>query len=197
MVRKMVRSTCQRRGARKTKDVDSINYWNEMNKNCPNHEKMLRKALSALSNRGRDNARNTMQWNTWRHAGFTIGTPWMRAHDNYPEVKVEAAQRDANSIYRFWRNMFKVRKEHSGIFIEDGYKVYDLDDPYTFTFTKTTNRASRALVMLNFSHKEQQDPIPQSLKNKKSDLLITNSDDKSRSLGAWEGAVANILMLCY
>lgn len=176
-------------GPEEYKDIESINYWNEVNRKYPNDEKMLGKALRALRNGGRDNARTAMQWNASKHAGFTSGTPWMRAHDNYLEVNVEAAQRDPDSIYHFWQNVLKLRKEHSDVFIEGGYRMYDLDNPDTFTFTKTVNGEPRALVVLNFSYKEQKDPIPQSLKNTKLDLLITNGDGRSRSLGAWEGAV--------
>lgn len=175
-------------GPEEYKDIDSINYWNEMNKKYPNNKEMLEKPLKALRNGGRDNARTPMQWNASRHAGFTSGTPWMRAHDNFAEVNVEAAQQDPNSIYHFWQKMLKIRKAHSDVFIEGGYEVYDIGNPDTFTFVKTVGGKPRALVVLNFSETEQKDPIPQSMKDQKLRLLITNGDGSVQSLGAWEGA---------
>lgn len=113
----------------------------------------------------------------------------MRAHDNYTDINVKAAQQDPNSIYHFWQEMLKIRKAHSEVFIEGGYEVYDIDNPDTFTFVKTVGEEPRALVVLNFSEKEQKDPIPQSIKDKKLELLVTNNSGSGQSLRAWEGAV--------
>ena len=173
------------------KDIDSIKYWNEMMKKFPSDKQILDKALNALKNGGRDNARTPMQWNASQHAGFTTGTatPWMRAHDNYPEVNVEAALKDQDSIYHFWQQVLKVRKEHSEVFIEGGYEVYDKANPDTSTIVKTIDGEPRALLVLNFSDKEQSDPIPEGWSDL--NLLITNADGngKDQLLDAWEGAV--------
>jgi oligo-1,6-glucosidase len=179
-------------GPEEYKDIDSINYWNEMSRTYPDNKEILDKALKALKNGGRDNARTAMQWNASKHAGFTTGTPWMRAHENYAEVNVEAAQKDPDSIYHFWQKMLEVRKKHSDVFIEGGYEIFDKDNPDKFTYTKTVNGEPHALIVLNFSVKEQSDLIPQSLKNKKLDLLVTNGERKGQSLGAWEGAVYTV-----
>ncbi len=182
-------------GPEEYKDIDSMNYWNEMNQKYPNDKQMLDKALKALNWGGRDNARTPMQWNASQHAGFTTetATPWMRAHDNYPELNVEAALKDSDSVYHFWQKALKLRKEHSEVFIQAGFEVYDRGNPDNFTFVKTVDGEPRALVVLNFSDKEQGDPIPESLKNRKLELLITNGEGdregKGQSLGPWEGAV--------
>jgi oligo-1,6-glucosidase len=179
-------------GPEEYKDIDSINYWNEMKRKYPNDKEMLSKALKALKDGGRDNARTPMQWNSSKHAGFTTGTPWMRAHDNYTEVNVEAAQKDPESIYHFWQKMLKVRKAQSEVFIEGGYEIFDKDDPETFAFTKTVNGEPRSLTALNFSDKEQKQPIPEALRKKNLELLISNGTGNGDSLGPWEGAVYSV-----
>lgn len=171
------------------KDIDTIRYWNEMNKKYPNDKAMLEKALHTLKLWGRDSSRTPMQWNASKHAGFTAGTPWMRVHDNYPEINVEAAQQDEESIYHFWQRMLQIRKEYTNVFVEGGYEVFDKDDPDTFTFVKMVEGGPRALVVLNFSGKEQLNPIPEGLKENVLNLLVTNGDGKGQRLGAWEGAV--------
>ncbi len=156
------------------KDIDSINYWNEMIKRFPNDRSMLDKALKALRNGGRDNARTAMQWNASENAGFTTGTPWIRAHDNCREINVEAAQKDPSSIQclPFLAEMLKFRKQHSDVFIEGGFEIYDQANPDIFTFVKTVRGEPHAAVVLNFSDKEQKDPILQNLKHKKLVLLL-------------------------
>ncbi|KAF7512787.1 hypothetical protein GJ744_000354 [Endocarpon pusillum] len=81
-----------------------------------------------------------MQWNASKHAGFTSGT---RGCDNYPEVNVEAAQRDPDSIYHFWQNVLNLRKEHSDVFIEGGYEMYDLEIPIPSHLPDSQWRAAR------------------------------------------------------
>lgn len=180
-------------GAEEYKDIDSMNYWKEMNKKYPNDKQMLDKALKALHRGGRDNARTPMQWNSSKHAGFTTdaATPWMRAHDNYPELNVEAALKDPNSVYHVWQKILQLRKKQPEVFIQGGFEVCDRENPDSFTFVKTVDGQPRALVVLNFSDKEQADPVPESLKDRKLEMLITTGDgkDKRQSLGPWEGAV--------
>ena len=120
-----------------------------MNKRYPNDKTMLDKALKSLRNGGRDNTRTPMQWNASKHAGFTTGTPWMRAHDSYPEVNGEAALGDENSIYHFWLKVLNLRKANSDVFIEGTYEVSDRSNPDTFVFVKTADGEPRALVVLN------------------------------------------------
>ena len=60
-------------------DIESVNFRKEKQELGWSEEKIL----SYLLRNSRDNARTPMQWNTQAHAGFTTGTPWMEANENY------------------------------------------------------------------------------------------------------------------
>ncbi len=107
----------------------------------------------------------------------------MRAHDSYPEVNVEAAQRHLNSIYHFWQNTIKVRNQHWDVFVEGGYEMDELDSMESFTFVKMVDEEPQLRI------KEQKCRIPQSLKNKRLNLHIMRGGGKSRPLSAWGEAL--------
>lgn len=68
--------------------------------------------LSLVHEAGRDNVRTPMQWNDSAHAGFTIGTPWIKVNPNYNTINVETALRDKNSIFYFYKSLLAYRKKH-------------------------------------------------------------------------------------
>ena len=61
-------------------------------------------ALKAVSKFSRDNARTPMQWTDGANAGFTTGTPWLKANPNYPSINAAAQVQDADSVYSFIRS---------------------------------------------------------------------------------------------
>ena len=78
------------------RDVESINAYNLMTSewDYPHAE-----AMTILAQKSRDNARTPMQWDDSQHAGFTNGTPWIKAADNYPQINVASALADSNSVF--------------------------------------------------------------------------------------------------
>lgn len=73
------------------------------------------------------------------NAGFTAGTPWIGAADNYRSINAEAQLHDPNSVYSFYKQLVALRKQYKVIsegkieFLypeEDGllaYRRYDED----------------------------------------------------------------------
>jgi alpha-glucosidase len=62
---------------------------------------------------GRDPARHPMQWDAWRHGGFTDGTPWLASVD--PAVRDVADQEhDRGSLLWFYRDAIALRRELRG-----------------------------------------------------------------------------------
>ncbi len=61
---------------------------------------------------GRDGERTPMQWNGKPHAGFTGAgaKPWLRLHPDWPSVNVEAAMRDGDSLWHWYRKLIALRK---------------------------------------------------------------------------------------
>lgn len=55
--------------------------------------------LKAINQKGRDNARTPMQWDTSPQAGFTTGTPWLAVSPNYSKINVTKALHNPQSIF--------------------------------------------------------------------------------------------------
>ena len=67
------------------RDVESLNYY----KILLDQGKTKEQALKVLAARSRDNSRTPMQWSDDKNAGFTEGTPWIEAPENYKEINAE------------------------------------------------------------------------------------------------------------
>jgi len=53
-----------------------------------------------------------VQWTADPHAGFTTGTPWMRANDDYAEGwNVQAQLGDNASVHAFYKHVLDYRKK--------------------------------------------------------------------------------------
>ena len=68
------------------------------------------------------------------------GTPWMRVHDDYPNVNVADQEKDANSPLSFYKKMIQMRHKYSDLAAFGDFDVWDQHDLDVFTFTKSTDR---------------------------------------------------------
>ena len=89
------------------RDVESLNYY----KILLDQGKTKEQALKVLAARSRDNSRTPMQWSDDKNAGFTEGTPWIEAPENYKEINAETELKDPDSIYSFYKKLIALRKE--------------------------------------------------------------------------------------
>ena len=89
------------------RDVESLNYY----KILLDQGKTKGQALAILAARSRDNSRTPMQWSAAQNAGFTEGTPWIEAPENYKEINAETELKDPDSIYSFYKKLITLRKE--------------------------------------------------------------------------------------
>ncbi|PRY83158.1 glycoside hydrolase family 13 protein [Alkalibacterium olivapovliticus] len=87
-------------------DVGMINMYNIETKNGSTHDEIM----EYIWKNGRDNSRTPMQWSNAPEAGFTTGTPWFGTNPNYPDINVEQAVNDPDSIYHFYKKMIQMRK---------------------------------------------------------------------------------------
>lgn len=93
-------------------------------------------ALAIIALQGRDNARTPMLWDDSRNAGFSQGKPWMRMHQSYNVLNVQAQENDPNSVLNCYKELIKLRKSRQylelftyGVFIpvksdDDGFIAY-------------------------------------------------------------------------
>ncbi|MFN8442827.1 MAG: alpha-glucosidase [Caldilineaceae bacterium] len=128
--------------------------------------------MAMIYTKGRDNSRTPMQWDDTTNAGFTTGTPWIQVNPNYTTINTKQALADPNSIFAYYQQLIRLRKQHPII----PYGSYDLilaDDPQIYAFTRTFE-GKRLLVVLNFSKNSSVFALPAEITCASSELLIDN-----------------------
>ncbi len=88
------------------RDVESHNMFAERRAAGQDADQLL----AILASKSRDNSRTPMQWDASPHGGFTRGEPWIALCENYPQVNVEAALRDAGSVFYTYQALIALRK---------------------------------------------------------------------------------------
>jgi alpha-glucosidase len=138
-------------------DVEGLNYYNsELKRRGPDAD--MSDVMREMRLKARDNGRLPMQWNTERNAGFTSGDkPWMRLNDDFEEWNVEQEEHDQDSVLNFWRQVLEVRQKEKDIFVYGRFSILpeykDSEDIFAYTMTSYNGRL--AVVLLNFSEREQ------------------------------------------
>ncbi|KIL88533.1 hypothetical protein FAVG1_07778 [Fusarium avenaceum] len=138
-------------------DVEGLNYYNsELKRRGPDAD--MSDVMREMRLKARDNGRLPMQWNTERNAGFTSGDkPWMRTNDDFEEWNVKKQEHDQDSVLNFWRQVLEVREKEKDIFVYGRFSILPeyKDSEDIFAYTMTSYDGKSAVVLLNFSEKEQ------------------------------------------
>jgi alpha-glucosidase len=95
---------------------------------------------------GRDPCRTPLQWDASRFAGFSVAEPWLPVSDDYQVVNVEAESADPSSILTLYRQLLKLRREHSALATGDYVPVAMTGD--LLAYIRRTPR-ERFLIALN------------------------------------------------
>ncbi|MGL4372584.1 MAG: glycoside hydrolase family 13 protein, partial [Turicibacter sp.] len=125
-------------------DIECLNMYKERMAQGFSEEEIM----NSIYAKGRDNARTPMQWDASDNAGFTQGIPWLQVNENYKRINVQQALSDKHSIFYFYQDLIKLRKEHDVI----KYGVYQLileTHPEVFAYTRTLDE-EQLLVICNF-----------------------------------------------
>ena len=56
--------------------------------------------------KSRDNSRTPMQWDASENAGFSTGTPWLKAGKSYKDINVE--NEINGSIFKFYKELIRL-----------------------------------------------------------------------------------------
>lgn len=104
--------------------------------------------LGLLRRKSRDNGRTPMQWDASPHAGFTDGTPWIGVNANHSTINVEAQRDDPQSVFSYYRKLFRLRKDLD-VVREGTYSRVD-SDPDIYAYVRSLGR-QRLYVVSNFS----------------------------------------------
>ena len=96
------------------------------------HADLKAAAFELLRRSARDNARTPMQWDDSANAGFTAGVPWLKLNPNYPEINVACDRASTQSIYNYYRELIKLRKQYPALIYGDYVEVSDDGDLYAY-----------------------------------------------------------------
>lgn len=147
-------------------DVESINAYQELLA----ASKSEREAFAIIQAKSRDNSRTPMQWDASENAGFTTGTPWLKAGKTYKDINVETEK--IGKIFRFYQDLIQLRKALP-LIAEGDYKAAYQDSDKVYAFERQLGN-QKLLVLNNFFPEEVTIQLPTDYQTGK--VLISNYD---------------------
>ncbi|WP_445487786.1 glycoside hydrolase family 13 protein [Niallia sp. 03133] len=141
------------------------------------------KVMEAIYAKGRDNARTPVQWDDTENAGFTTGTPWLKVNPNYNDINVEQALADPNSVFYYYQQLIKLRKEND-IIVYGDYRLILEEDEQIYAYTRVL-REKTLLVVANFSSEQPTFTLPNSITYKTKELLISNYKEENEDISSF------------
>ena len=145
-------------------DVESINAYQMLLKGGKSEQE----AFQIIQAKSRDNSRIPMQWDASENAGFTRGTPWLKAGKSYPQINVENEIK--GPIFAFYQNLIRLRKEMP-IISEGSYKPAFEDSKQVYAFERQYEN-EKLLVLNNFYATEVEIDLPVVYQN--GQILLSN-----------------------
>ncbi|OIJ22429.1 glucohydrolase [Anaerobacillus alkalidiazotrophicus] len=132
------------------------------------------KAMSFVYRRSRDNARTPMQWSDKENAGFSEVSPWLQVNPNYKEINVKKALENKNSLFYYYQNLIKIRKNptYVDVLMSGDYEELFKDHLEVFVYLRQLND-QKLLVITNFSNKD----VHLDLNEKAKQIVIGNYED--------------------
>lgn len=99
----------------------------------------------------RDECRTPMQWDSSQNAGFSVETPWLPVHEDFPNRNVQQ-QEKGNSLLNCYKALLKLLKEHPVLqYGAMEWKPINKEHPKVLHFVRTSaDRMQSIDVMLNF-----------------------------------------------
>ena len=175
-------TNCAFAGIEEYRDIDAIHYYDEATAAGTSPEA----ALKYLDATGRDHSRTPMQWSNEQNAGFTTGAPWIRVNPNYPEINVEQAKANPDSVLQFYRKLIQLRKSHEA-FAEGEFQAICEESNEIGGYRRAFEGAVFT-VLCNFTKELQQMPELPNLRDN-AVLLCNRADHESGILKPYEALV--------
>ena len=145
-------------------DVESINAYQMLLK----EGKSEQEAFQIIQAKSRDNSRIPMQWDASENAGFSTGTPWLKAGKSYKDINVENDIQ--GPIFIFYQDLIRLRKEMP-IISEGSYKPAFEDSKQVYAFERQYED-EKLLVLNNFYATEVEIDLPVVYQN--GQILLSN-----------------------
>lgn len=138
--------------------------------------------MASIWARGRDNARTPMQWTAGKNAGFTAGKPWLPVNPNHTEINAEAALRDPDSVFHYYKKLIALRKALP-VFRDGTFTLLCPEDESVFAYTRDTD-TEHMLVVCNFTGEDAAFTVPEAYES--AETLIANYKDSADVLRPYE-----------
>lgn len=148
-------------------DVESLNAYQMLLE----EGKSQQEAFQIIQAKSRDNSRIPMQWDASENAGFSTGTPWLKAGKSYKDINVE--NEIQGPIFTFYQDLIRLRKEMP-IISEGSYEPAFEDSKQVYAFERQFED-QKLLVLNNFYAKEVEIDLPAVYQN--GQILISNYED--------------------
>ena len=141
------------------RDVESLNYYSIL----LGQGKTEKEALEILAQRSRDNGRTPMQWTGGDNAGFSAAEPWLTPPENYREINVSADMESEDSVFRFYQNLIRLRKELP--VISGGSIEFLYPDEERMIAYRRYDGEKELLVLCSFADESYPVELPERFKN--------------------------------
>lgn len=148
------------------KDIESINYWQKINKLHHDNPAEIEEARRVLQRKARDHARTPVQWSAEPNAGFCPPEtkPWMMVNTDYQTVNATLQrtydEENQLSVLQFWKRGLADRKEHKDVFVYGDFELLDSEHATVFAY-KRAGSEKAFVTVLNFSGKEVEWAVPE------------------------------------
>jgi glycosidase len=97
-----------------------------------------------------EDIRRPMQWaSNGPKVGFTEGTPWRPAADDFPVVSVDRQNDDPASLLNHYRSLIQLRNQHEALRVGD-WTLVEAGSGRLYTFLRYTENEV-ILVVMNFN----------------------------------------------
>jgi len=136
------------------KDVITFNNYNLFKKIGFSEQRFVKLA----NRRSRENARTPVQWSGEKNGGFCDTEPWFPVNPNYPEINVEAAEADSDSLLHWYRALLNFRKENP-VVIYGNYQEHNKSSRSLYVYSQELE-GKKMFVICKFGDKPVQFSAP-------------------------------------
>ncbi|USW57876.1 Putative glycosyl hydrolase, family 13, catalytic domain, glycoside hydrolase superfamily [Septoria linicola] len=144
-------------------DIEGSNYYKEILQRRGGDVSKMDDVLREMQLKARDHGRLPVQWDTSANAGFTSSQakPWMTLNKDYKQWNAESQLEDPNSVMAFYKMMLSLRKELKDLLVYGSYAALSEQETgeLVIGWEREDQNGGRAVVLLNFSDREQQVPV--------------------------------------
>ncbi|MGO2890690.1 alpha-glucosidase [Enterococcus devriesei] len=169
-------------------DIESRNMYFE--KTAEGHTK--EQLLTLINQKGRDNGRTPMQWDSSPQAGFTTGTPWLAVVSNYEKINVQQALENPASLFYTYQKLIQLRKS-SPIMVWGDYELLTETHEEVFSYLRTY-QGKKWLIVTNFSNNPHAFTYPEGEIGSTiiSNLTTMIPREKTITLAPWDAFVVEL-----